>query len=67
MQAQSRAHAGPRRNGAVLLPNRSGEDSKVRQAIRRSYQRHHLLRTLSGRRDIHFIRSHVVPAGIATS
>lgn len=66
MQAQSRAHAGLRRNGAVLLPNRSGEDSKVRQAIRRSYQRHHLLRTLSGRRDIHIIHGHVVSTGMTT-
>lgn len=63
MQAQPYAHAGFCRNGAVLLPDGSGEDSKVRQAIRRSYQRDHLLRALSGRRDIHLIRGHVVPAG----
>lgn len=63
MQAQPRAHAGFCRNGAVLLPGGSGEDSKVRQAIRRSYQRDHLLRTLSGRRDIHLICCHVVPTG----
>jgi len=63
MQTQSRAHAGFCRNGAVLLPGGSGEDSKVRQAIRRSYQRDHLLRALSGRRDIHLIRSHVIPTG----
>lgn len=66
MQAQSRAHAGLRRNGAALLPDWSREDSKVRQAIRHSYQRHHLLRTLSGRRDIHLICVHVVPTGITT-
>lgn len=63
MQAQPCAHAGFCRNGAVLLPGGSGEDSKVRQAIRRSYQRDHLLRALSGRRDIHLICGHVVPAG----
>lgn len=63
MQTQSRTHAGFRRNGGVLLPGGPGEDSKVRQVIRRSYQRDHLLRALSGRRDIHIIHSHVVPAG----
>lgn len=63
MQAQPRAHAGFRRNGGVLLPGGSGEDSKVRQAIQRAHQRDHLLRALSGRRDIHIIRGHVVPTG----
>lgn len=63
VQAQPRAHAGFRENGRVLVPGGSGEDSKVRPAFRRGYQRHHLLRALSGRRDIYIIRGHVVPAG----
>lgn len=67
MQTQSHAQAGLCRNGAVLLPGGPGEDSKVRQAIRRSYQRDYLLRALSGRRDIHPIRSHVVPTGTDTA
>lgn len=63
MQAQSRTHARFRRNGAVLLPVGPGKDSKVRQAVRRGYQHHHLLRAVSGHRDIHLVCSHVVPAG----
>lgn len=65
MQTQSRTHARFRRNGAILLPVGSGEDSKVRQAVRRGYQHHHLLRAISGRCDIHLVRGHVVPAGTA--